>query len=808
MKLFSTFFIFISIFLSANAKAQNRSSKISGLILNEKKKPISASIVIKSLQDSTFSKIASSDDNGKFKFEDLPLGTYLISINTIGFKTINENIEISSTQLSSDKTFVLIEEHKDLGIVNISVKKPLIERFSDKTIINVENSIISTGNTALEVLTKVPGVSVNQDGIISVKGKSGVNVLIDGKSTYLSNEQLATRLRSLNSSELKSIELITNPSAKYDAEGNAGVINIKLKKNTGFGTNGNLNLGFGYGKNPKSNAGISLNHRNKSFNIFGDYNNDNNKYQEDLNINRITDDGITNTFFHQNNKQIRSFHNNSYKAGIDYFLNKKNTLGFLTSGYFNRGHDSSNGLTDIGTSFTKIDSSIIADNPSTSKYTNQAYNLNYKYVIDTLAQELSIDLDYAKYNSEENTIYNNYFYDANRSIYKEPLTFKNLTPSLIKIKAAKIDYVLPLGTKAKFDFGLKSSWVSTDNDFRFENLIATQWQNDLGRSNRFIYEENINAAYVNFKRDFELTSIQVGLRTEQTNSKGNSVNEQKIIKRHYFDFFPSFSVNQKLSESNELSLSYSRRIERPDYKSLNPFVYFVDLYTFSQGNPFLNPQYTNAFELSYNYKKQLNISLGYSITNNLILDVLLPDDTNKTLFQTVKNLDKQYSYDLTIGYPTVISKFWNMDNTVTSTYNQIKSSDLGGNNYNRKKVNFSLNSNHNFTIGPSISAELSGEFVSAQIYGTYAIKPYYGIDFGLKKSFSEKKLNLKIALNDIMNSRKARISSALSNLNYNLTQKQESRIFRLSLNYNFGSSTIKANRDRKTSVTDEEGRIK
>ncbi|GGI27324.1 TonB-dependent receptor domain-containing protein [Pedobacter mendelii] len=808
MKLSSTFFILLSLFLLPQAKAQFTNGKISGLLIDEKGKPISATIVVKNLGDTTFVKRISSDDKGKFSFNDLTFGSYSIAVNAVGFKTINEKVEITPNQFSINKIYKMVPESNDLGSINISGKKPLIERFSDKTVMNVENSLVATGNTALEVLAKMPGVSVSQDGIISVRGKSGVNVLIDGKSTFLSNEQLATRLKSLNSNELKSIELITNPSAKYDAEGNAGIINIKLKKNAGFGTNGNIDLGFGYGKNPKSDAGISMNHRNKNFNIFGSYTNNNNKYQEDLNINRITNDGVADTYFHQYNTQIRSSHNNNYKFGLDYFLNEKNTIGFLTTGYFNNGHDSSNGTTDIGTSFIKIDSSILADNPSTSKYRNQAYNLNYKSVIDTLGQEFSVDLDYAQYRSEEYTVYNNHFSDASGYQYKSPLIFRNLTPSLIKIKAAKIDYSLPLNAKTKFDFGLKSSWVSTDNDFRFENLVASQWQNDLTRSNRFIYDENINAAYINFKHEFKSTSIEVGLRTEQTNSKGNSVNEQKVVKRSYFDFFPSFSVNQTLSENNQLGFSYSRRIDRPDYKSLNPFVYFVDLHTFSQGNPFLNPQYTNAFQLSYNYKKKLNISLGYSITNNLILDVLLPDDLNKTLYQTVQNLDKQFSYDLTIGYPTTITKFWSMDNTVTSTYNQIKSANLGGIDYDRKKVNFTLNSSHNFTITPSTAAELSGEFVSAQIYGTYAIKSYYGIDFGVKKSFLDKKLNLKFAINDILNSRKARISSALSTLNYNLTQKQESRIFRLSLNYSFGSNAIKATRERKTSVADEEGRIK
>ncbi|MGO4877729.1 outer membrane beta-barrel protein [Pedobacter psychrotolerans] len=806
MKPFTLFLILFLLF-QFSLKAQEHTGKISGILTDEIGNPIAATIILISITDTSFRKMTVATE-GKFSLKNLKSGKYQMMLKAVGYKDIIENIEINPSRLLVSKDFILVSISNNLGSVYIAAKKPLIERFNDKVIMNVENSIISTGNNALEILAKIPGVSVNQDGIISVLGKSGVHVLIDGKSTYLSAAQLATRLKSLSGNELKSIELMTSPSARYDASGNAGIINIKLKKNSSLGTNGNINLGFGYGKNPKSDAGISFNHSNKNFNIFGSYANQNNQYQEDLNITRISPDGISDLYFHQYNTQIRSSHNNNYKLGLDYFINERNTIGFLTSGYFNHGHDSSNGKTNIGKNFMETDSSIVADNPSTSKYRNQAYNINYKSVIDTLGQEFTIDLDYAEYQNEECTVYNNYFSDVNGNQYKSPLTFRNLTPSHIKIRAAKIDYSLPLNPKTKFDFGIKSSWVVTDNDFRFENQVASHWQNDQSRSNQFIYDENINAVYVNFKHEFKSTGIELGLRAEQTNSEGNSISEQKVAKRSYLDFFPSISINHSVSENNQLGFSYNRRIDRPDYKSLNPFVYFVDLYTFSQGNPFLNPQYTNAFAFSYNYKKKLNISLGYSIIDNLIMDVLLPDNAKKTLYQTVQNLDKQFSYHLTIGAPTTITQFWNMDNTVTTTYNQIKSANLGGTDYNRKKANFTLNSSHSFTLSPSTAAELSGEFTSAQIYGSYAIKPYYGLDFGLKKSFLAKKLQMKFAFNDILNSRKTRISSALSGLNYNLSQKQESRIFRLSLNYAFGSNSTRATREREKSVADEENRIK
>jgi outer membrane receptor protein involved in Fe transport len=807
MKIFAPYFM-LSLLFWNTVSAQLTKIRITGMVVTKNGIKVLANLKFTSLKDTSFVKIVSTDKEGNYVLEGFPQGKFKVVVNAVGYKMVEETFQSFAGKTDMDLSFNLEAEVKELGSVVVAGRKALIERHNDKTVMNVENSIVATGNTALEILAKMPGVSVNQDGIISIKGKSGVNVLIDGKSTYLSAELLATRLRSLNSNEIKTIELMTNPSSRYDAEGNAGILNIKLKKNTSYGTNGSIDLGFGYGKNAKSDAGISINHRDKNVNIFGSFANNNNKAAEDLDILRIAKGGDQDTYFNQYNTQIRSTHNNNYKAGIDYFINEKNTLGFLTTGYFNNGHDLSNGGTAIGQNFTKVDSSIIADNPAKNKYRNQAYNLNYKSVLDTLGQEFSIDLDYAKYHSEENTLYQNFFFDQNGSNYKLPAIFRNATPSFIKIKAAKIDYTLPLNATTKLDMGLKSSWVSTDNDFQFENLIGTDWKNDVNRSNHFIYDENINAAYTTLKHEFKSTSVEIGLRMEQTNSKGNSINDNKIVKRSYFDFFPSFSVNQTLNPNHEIGFSYSRRIDRPDYKSLNPFVYFVDLYTFSQGNPFLNPQYTNAFQLSYNYKKTLNISLGYSITNNLIIDVLLPENEKKTLYQTVQNLDNQYAYDLTIGYPTEITKFWSMDNTFTSTYNQIKTSNLENGGYDRKKVNFMINSNHTFTLSPTTAAELSGEYASSQIYGTYAIKPYYGIDFGLKKSFFNKKLNVKLAVNDVLNSRKARISSALSGLDYNLTQKQETRVYRLSLNYIFGSSSVKGTRERKTSVTDEEGRIK
>lgn len=578
--------------------------------------PLSATIKIIGASDSSFINQTRTDSIGRFEFSSIPYKSILIEISALGYQKVRKNLELSENRI----TFILLEEINQLRSVQISTKKPFIERSGGKTTMNIENSAIAAGNSAFDLLAKMPGVTIAQNGSINVNGKSGVQVLIDGKSTYLSAEQLSKRLKSLNSSEIKLIELSSNPSARFDAEGTAGLINIKLKKNENSGTNGTLEASYGYGKNAKSDFGISLNHRTDKLNIYGQLSNNYTKQDENLSVSRISEGASSSTYFQQENAQTRTVHNYNYKVGLDFLFNPKNTLGFLTSGYSNSGHDISNGRTDIGSTFNTIDSTVFADNPTTSLYRNQSYNLNYKSAIDTSGQEFTFDLDFVRYRSEENIVYNNNFADVSGNTYRMQ-NFRNTTPTNIKIWTAKADYTLPFSQKGSLDFGLKSSWVRSDNNFIFENAVGSEWLNDLTRSNQFVYTENINAAYGIFKYHPGATNIELGLRLEQTNSTGNSITDNRVVKQGYWNLFPNISVSQVLSYNHDLSFSYSRRINRPDYKSLNPFLYFVDLYTFVQGNPFLNPEYSHNFDLSYQYKKKFNASFSYSRTNNLIMDV-------------------------------------------------------------------------------------------------------------------------------------------------------------------------------------------
>lgn len=798
-------------FSAASAQTNSGAGKLTGKVLDEKQVSLAyASVSLLKAKDSTLIKGSITEDNGTYNFINLAEGQYLVAINMIGYARVFKGpYAISDLHKSYTIDNVsLVPTAKQLNSVNIVSRKPLVERQVDKTVLNIENSVLAAGNNALEILQKAPGVTVDKDGNISLRGKNGVLVMIDGKPTYMSSEQLANLLRSTEGNAVQTIELITSPSAKYDAAGNSGIINIKLKKNQNYGTNGSLRAGGGYGRYYKANGGLSLNHREKKINVFSDFNYSRNKSWHNLDIMRVNNTTTDQTYFNQTSRDLKTRNNYNYKGGIDYFIDDKNTIGAAVNGYHSTGAGASDVLTLIGSKPLETDSSVKARNPNSYLYQGITYNLNYKSTIDTAGQELTADVDYSRYSSDQNSEYNNNYLNAAGESYKPAYIFRSSAPSNIKVFAVKADYTYPFGKKMKLDAGVKSSAVRTDNNSVFENFLDNAWQNDNARTNQFMYNENINAGYLNLKREFSGTTVQVGLRAEQTNSKGNSITEQKVVDRHYFNLFPSIFLNHVLSKDNEIGLSYSRRIDRPDYGDLNPFISFVDLYTYGVGNPFLNPQYTNAFEFTYSYKKTINVSMGYSHTSDAITRVLLSDTTQKTLFITSRNLAKKDAYNLNINSPLSIFKWWTTNNNLTVFYNKFSTPNLLGVPYSSGKLAFNFNTNHTVTLNSSTNLELSGFYQSSMVEGTLALKPQYGIDLGASKSFMNKKLNIKLAANDAFNLQKWRITSALPGQNYSVNERNESRVFRLTCTYRFGSNDIKGARQRTKGSAAEDSRIK
>jgi iron complex outermembrane receptor protein len=809
-KLYHTVLLIIFTAAVANAQGPNiGKSTVTGLLQNEQGKPVDyATVTLLRAADSSVVKGTLTNDAGAYTFDRIVSGKYIVKATSMGFqKTSSAAFDVTGTERVVAPLIKMLSASRNLQTVTITSAKPLIERKLDRTVMNIENSVLAAGNSALEILERAPGVTIDKDDNISLKGKQGVTVMINDKLTYMSAQQLTTMLRSTDGSTIQSIEIITNPSAKYDASGNSGIINIKLKKNKQTGTNGSLTLNGAYGKNFRDNTSLNLNHKVGDLNIFGTLNRGDINRENVININRSVDSAATRTYFKQNTNMLNHVHYNNYRVGADYATSKSNTLGFVVNGDYTNEYNDNKSTTFLGNTPAANDSYQNTFTDMKQTYRNIAVNLNDKLKLDTNGQELSIDLDYSRFHNNSDAKYDTYFFRPNGSSMMPALFLRNQTPSEITIWTQKLDYTLPINKTVKLEAGLKASSVKTDNDLQAQINNGSVFVNDTTRTNRFVYDEKVSAAYVNLSKTFKNTSIQAGLRAERTVSNGNLVTENQIVKRSYLDFFPSVFINQTLSAKHEVGLSYSRRIERPNYDNLNPFRFYLDQYTYEQGNPFLKPQYTNAFELSYTYNKTINVTVGYSKTTDVSAEVLLTDTLSKATYQTRVNLQTQNSYNININSPYTIAKWWTGNINVNGFYQGFKADSLLGGTLNNGQAAFTVRTTQTFLMGNGFKAEVSGNYQSPLTYSIFKIRSQYSVDAGVSRSFANKKLNVKVSVSDIFDTRRNNVSTNFQNVQLDIRQKNETRLARLSLTYNFGNSKIKM-RQHQTGADDEKNRVK
>lgn len=805
-------FIPTLILLVTGSLAYAQNATVSGKIQDQQGLPLDFStIALISAKDSSIIKGVVANEQGLYTLSNIPFGKYIVKASLFGYASqSSKEFSLNTDKSSAEINLTLLSDNKKVNLNEVVVvaKKPFVERKADKLIVNVESSSLSTGSTALEVLQRSPGISLDQNDNISLQGKSGVLVMLDGKQTYMSNADLAALLKSMPSSEIQTIEIITNPSSKYEAEGNAGIINIVTKKGKMYGTNGSVNASISLAKITRASTGLNLNHRTAKLNLFGNFNYYKNENLNRLDIDRVASKPTEDVYFSQQSGNKSNGNYYSFKVGADYFINDNQTLGFFINNYNNDEKEDSHSQTSIGKSFTQADSLLKAFGLSDDKNRNTAYNLNYKIKIDSAGQELSADFDYSSYRKRGNSQYDNAYYNLSGNLLSPPFIFKNNSPSDIDITSVKIDYVKPFKSGFKLEMGYKSSWVKSDNNLKYSTKQNDEWINDATRSNHFIYDENVNALYVSAHKTIKDFSFNAGLRAEQSNTKGHLLENNNIVKRDYLDFFPTFFVSKPITKSYDLSFAYSRRIDRPRYTSLNPFVYYLDEFTYNKGNPFLNPQYTDKFELNHTIKSKYIISMGYSLVHDLIDNsVILPDTANNALYQTAKNLDSQNQYYVNVYIPFQILSWWNMTNNINAFRFDYKSADLNGQAFKSGNFAVQYNMQNAFTISKTLSAELGGYYVSALEYGTLKIRPQYSLNAGLSKNFLKNKLNAKAAVSDVFNTFEQRISSLVSGLDYNLEQKHTTRLFRFSVSYKFGKNEIKPARRRTSGSEEEQNRL-
>jgi hypothetical protein len=711
---------------------------------------------------------------------------------------------VKAPELLLDKTAA------DLKGIVITAKKPMVEVKADKTILNVEGTINATGSDALELLRKSPGVTVDKDDNLSLSGKNGVQVYIDGRPTPLSGQDLANYLKSMQSSQIEAIELITNPSAKYEAAGNAGIINIRLKKNKAFGTNGTANVGFSASQNTRYNGGFSLNHRNKDINVFGNYNYNQGKNQNVLTIRRT----ILDSLFDTKGEMIFNNKSHNFKAGLDYFIDKKNTIGVMVNGNFSEPVFANVSHTIIYHAPTNtVNRILVADNKNSMKRDNINYNLNYSFT-DPSGKSLTVNADHGRYDINSDQSQPNYYYDASGQNKIGSVIYQMISPSDIRISSVKADWEQNFA-KGKLGFGGKTAFIKTDNDFQRYNVYNTGKELDKDRSNRFTYEENINAGYVNYNRPFKGFMIQAGLRVENTVTEGISkglkksdndyVNYDSSFKRNYTDLFPSAAITFNKNPMSQFSVTYSRRVDRPAYQDLNPFEFKLDEYTFMRGNINLRPQYTNSFGITHTFKYKLNTAINYSHVKDMF--VQLPDTTEKSKsFMSKRNLATQDIVSLNISYPFQY-KSYNVFVNLNSNHSKYKA-NLEGRKVNLDAFGLNIYAQNSLRFAKTWTAELTGFYNAPTIYmGSFQAKSLWSIDAGLQKQLFNSKATIKASVSDVFNSIKFRGKTDFAGQVSDMSFKGETQQFKLSLNFRFGNNGVKAARQRNTGADEETKRV-
>ncbi len=808
----TSFLLLLFLFPVLVLQAQTKSASISGQVLDDlgEAAPF-ANVILFSQADSSMVKGEASDANGFFKLNNLAAATYWLEVSSLGFdKFQSEPISLGAGESKSMDKLSLSKGAVSLETFEIKTERALIEVQPDKTVFNVDGSINAVGNTALELLRKSPGVLVDNNDNIILSGKDGVQVYIDGKPSPLRGEDLSAYLSSMQSTEIDAIDIITNPSAKYDAAGNAGIINIRLKKDKSLGANANFNAGYAYGINHRYNAGISGNYRNKKVNLFGSYNFNGGDSRNWIDFDREQ----SNFTSSQETIRLGSGENHAWRLGTDFFINKKSTIGFLINGA-NNEQDSYN--TSSTYSLNEVDDiafnlDAISDNDGIRR--NNNINLNFSHQNDD-GSTWNVDGDWGTY---INTLYtyqpNTYTYTRPESSIS-PINYSSDADTKIDIYSAKVDHERNIG-KGKLGLGLKSATVITDNDFSFYELVNDVAIVDTQRTSNFVYTENVNAAYANYAQQLGKFNLSAGLRAEQTRSEGRLLTildptQNDTTSRSYINYFPSAGLSYQLNRKHQLRLNYSRRIDRPSYQDLNPFEYKLDELTFRRGNENLKPQYANNYSISHTYNYRFTTSLSYTYTKDFIAnitDIIDIVGLNPTFLQSI-NMDYQKVYNLSVSLPFSITDWWSTY-TNLGGYHKRNYANLGEGRVADIRANvFNMYHQSTFSLPQDFAIELSGWYNSPGIWGAvYATDAIYSINVGIQKKLFNGAGNLKVSMDDILYTSTWRGVQEFSGFYSEARGGWESRQLKVNFSYLFGNQQVKKSRKRETGIEDATKRVK
>ncbi|UBZ12922.1 TonB-dependent receptor family protein [Flagellimonas marinaquae] len=780
---------------------------INGKVIDEiSNEPVAyAAVVIKSEDGSQTITGGITTEDGSFEINKLPDGTFIFEVQYIGYKTYSQKLVISKGKRTLDLgTVTLVEETKELEGVELVAERTTIEQRVDRKVINVGKDLTTAGASASDIMNNIPSVNVDsQTGDITLRGNSNVRVMVDGK---LSNVPVAQLLKQIPSTAIKSIELITNPSAKYNPEGMSGIINIVLHKNANIGFNGNVNLGLTKGIEAKFNSSIDMNYRNGKFNFYGNYGNNIGKWVNDGSILRVDENSRQKFDFFNNNKS------HLYKLGVDFYLNDKNTISFFTNQNIYEGEGTGETAVSYFNNPSRNVTQLFLDDSNNS---SEQYNFDYKLDFNKEGHNIELEIDHNLFDSEQDAD----FRSVGASTYPDYMDFVDTERTQT---TANLDYVNPLDSISKLELGLQSrnfetivDYSSTGQSFNSNgDLVPTP-------STKFVYDMDIYSAYITFGQTYEKWSYQMGVRIEDVQVKADT-NAVRAFTDDYIEIYPSAFITYRPNEGDQVQLSYSRRVDRPGLQQVNPIREFATPLISSFGNPNLVPQFTNSYEANYTKRiKNGSITGGVfyrSITDEINRAIYVDRlDLNKTIL-TFDNFDKTSAYGVELSTNYKPLKWWSINGSfdlfsqtqrgLTETLNTTdpnpSEDDIVEQRVKVDNTAWNLRMNNSFTVTKALTLQAFGFYRGRNKSIQFNADPMYFVNLGARYSFAEGKGTLSLNYNDIFNTMRFAFEG-----DYPFAQEGafnwESNNVYLGLSYRFGSGKNQAKQRKRRDNNTKQG---
>ncbi|WP_419701507.1 outer membrane beta-barrel protein [Mucilaginibacter sp. NFX135] len=801
--------IIAGLLLSASLiKAQAPANRvIKGRIVDEKKAALPfATLVLKNEQDTTLVKAALSSDKGFFSFNNIKPGTYRMAISMVGFQTLNKvNIVVDSGGKPVDLgALVLTASAKMLNSVTIRGKTPLVERLIDKTVVNVNQNITNAGLSVLEVIKKLPGVQITDDGQVFLNGKAGINVLVDGKPTYLSAQDLASLLRGMPSSNVQKIEIMTNPSAKYDASGNAGIINIVKKRNHREGFTGSVNGNLAQGYYGSYDGGINLGYKTEAYNLTlsNSYTFNKDFFNRSVTTDALGNNNALSTEKASNNNNISSNRTYSPSLGLDLYLSRQTTLSLTGNASVQSGSDltiSNMNILNGNRALTNTEqfSALNKDKPF-----NYTTGLSLVHKLDTLGREFSIDLDYSNYRNNPRQFNYTMLNDASGSFLSQSNVFLDQSRRL-HIYAIKADYTQPLSGKGRLEAGLKSSYVKANNNNTYYKQLNGQNLVDSTQSDYSINSENINAAYINVTKPYKKLTVEAGLRAEQTVTKGQQKLTGQSVDQNFLSLFPTTFFDYKLNDNYGFTFRFGRRIERANYHELVPFRRPLTPTLYFEGNPNLKPQLTWHSELTWSWHQELSVTFGYDIDRNYVKTLPYLDSNKVTVTRIPTNIQHSGSWNIDFNYSKKLVKWWSTDNIV-SFYRNHFSGQAGNFSLNNPGiVSVYFTSNNSFPLTDNLSAEADFEYDSRRQLITSSFGAYSVASVGVRQQLFGGRGSISLNARNIFQSENHNVIDRYESLYQYSYFNFYTRAVRLNFSYRFGSGKTAKSRTESGSADEQ-----